>query len=41
MKIYVAGQSIRMVGKAWQIRAKLREYKNSNLTVKEFINRMG
>lgn len=37
MKVYVQGNSIAIVGKAWQIRAKLREYMKTHTYVKDVI----
>lgn len=38
VKTYVTENSLRMVGKAWQIRALLRSYANSNATLQQFLS---
>jgi len=37
MKIYMDDRHLRMVGKSWQIRAKLKELSRSSLTVQQFL----
>jgi hypothetical protein len=41
MKLYFHARSIRMVGKAGEIRAKLNEWTKSPLTVKQFLQLKG
>ncbi|MGB8954262.1 MAG: Z-ring formation inhibitor MciZ [Tumebacillaceae bacterium] len=38
MKTYVTENSLRMVGKAWQIRAMLRQFSESNATLQQFLS---
>ncbi|MEH7388224.1 Z-ring formation inhibitor MciZ [Bacillus sp. JJ1521] len=38
MKIVIGENRIALVGKAWEIRAKLKEYSRSYQTVQEWIN---
>lgn len=37
VKTYVAPSCLRMVGKAWQIRALLRTFANSQITLEEYL----
>ncbi|MDR4888806.1 Z-ring formation inhibitor MciZ [Bacillus sp. HNG] len=38
MKIVIGENRVALVGKAWEIRAKLKEYSRSYQTVQEWIN---
>lgn len=38
VKTYISENSLRMVGKAWQIRALLRQYQNSHVTLQQFLS---
>ncbi|WP_369414741.1 Z-ring formation inhibitor MciZ [Collibacillus ludicampi] len=38
MKIYTSNQQIRLVGKGWQIRAYLRQFKNSKTTLQKYLS---
>ncbi|MEK5441964.1 Z-ring formation inhibitor MciZ [Fredinandcohnia sp. FSL W7-1320] len=38
MKIVIGENRVALVGKAWEIRAKLKEYSRSYRTVQEWIN---
>ncbi|MCX7569137.1 Z-ring formation inhibitor MciZ [Tumebacillus sp. DT12] len=38
VKTYVSERSLRMVGKAWQIRAILRAYAGSDTTLHQFLS---
>lgn len=38
VKTYVTENSLRMVGKGWQIRALLRTYAKSNATLQQFLS---
>ncbi len=37
MKVYMDQNCLRMVGKSWQIKAKLKELSYSTLTVQQFL----
>lgn len=39
MKTYVSPKQIRMVGKAWEIRATLRRWSDKQLTLQEYLER--
>lgn len=39
MKTYVDEKQIRMVGKAWEIRATLRSWSKKDLTLQEYLAR--
>lgn len=39
MKTYIHPQGIRLVGKSWEIRSRLRDWSSSSLTVQAFIQR--
>jgi hypothetical protein len=39
MKTYVDEKQLRMVGKAWEIRAALRSWSNKELTLQEYLAR--
>ncbi|WP_425452701.1 Z-ring formation inhibitor MciZ [Ammoniphilus oxalaticus] len=41
MKIYYDRQSIRMVGKAWQIRARLRSWSKRAITIQDLLRQKG
>ena len=38
MKIYCAENGLRIAGKCWEVRAKLRQLATSPLTVQEWLN---
>ncbi|MBN6888341.1 cell division inhibitor MciZ-like protein [Cytobacillus horneckiae] len=38
MKIYIHDKGVILVGKAWQIRAKLKEYQNYYRDIKEWVD---
>ncbi len=38
VKTYITENSLRMVGKAWQIRALLRQYQDSHATLQQFLS---
>lgn len=38
MKVIRTENQLRMVGKAWEIKHKLREFSKSNLTLKEYLD---
>ncbi|WP_139489267.1 Z-ring formation inhibitor MciZ [Brevibacillus dissolubilis] len=40
MKTYVSPSSVRMVGKAWEIRATLRGWAGKDMTLSEWLTRM-
>ncbi|GAB6931849.1 Z-ring formation inhibitor MciZ [Calditerricola satsumensis] len=40
MKTYLSPRHLRLVGRAWEIRAALRSLAASDLTVREFLRRM-
>lgn len=37
MKVFRTYNQLKMVGKAWEIKSKLRELSNSNITLKEYL----
>lgn len=37
MKMYMNHKSLKLVGKSWQVRAKLKELSRSKLTVQQFL----
>ncbi|TCS84071.1 Z-ring formation inhibitor MciZ [Tepidibacillus fermentans] len=39
MKVYRNQNQLRIIGKAWEIKAKLRELSQSTLTVKEYLSK--
>ena len=39
MKTSFSPQGIRIIGKSWEIRARLREWSSSSLTIEQFIQR--
>lgn len=39
METHLSKQGLRLVGKSWEIRAKLRQWKKSKLTLQEFLRR--
>lgn len=39
MKTTISQQGVRLVGKSWEIRSRLRDWSRSSLTVQEFIQR--
>lgn len=38
MKMYISNTSLRLVGKAWQIRAALRQFANSQATLQAYLS---
>ncbi|WP_240688919.1 Z-ring formation inhibitor MciZ [Ammoniphilus sp. YIM 78166] len=41
LKIYFHSNTIRVVGKVWEIRAKLKEWSNLSMTVQDLLSRKG
>ncbi|PWK14521.1 Z-ring formation inhibitor MciZ [Tumebacillus permanentifrigoris] len=39
LKTMITENSLRMAGKGWQVRALLRQYAGSNLTLQQFLER--
>ncbi|QAV14358.1 Z-ring formation inhibitor MciZ [Brevibacillus agri] len=39
MKTYVSEKQLRMVGKAWEIKAALRSWSNKELTLQEYLTK--
>ncbi|QDS34585.1 Z-ring formation inhibitor MciZ [Brevibacillus brevis] len=39
MKTYVGEKQLRMVGKAWEIKAALRSWSNKDLTLQEYLTK--
>jgi hypothetical protein len=38
MKVYTSNQQIRLVGKGWQIRAYLRQFKDCKTTLQKYLS---